>query len=147
MNAGAFLKTLVAYMLSVAATYVLSTAFYTQQVIAKMAAVGAEYSTQQQIDTFFDNFTGLWILGAMIAIALLIGFTVAFFVKRVLKPLAFVAYPAAGAVAMLTMLVLIEQQLGGGAGIVGGARDATGLALQALAGLIGGGVFAGLRPR
>ncbi|WP_428407091.1 hypothetical protein [Hyphococcus sp.] len=147
MNAGAFVKTLVAYVLSVAATYVLSVGFYTQQVIAKMAAVGAEYTAQQQIDTFLKNLTGLWILGAMTAIALLIGFVAAFLVKHFLKPLAPIAYPAAGAAAMLVMLVLIEQQLGGGAGIVGGARDATGLALQALAGLIGGAVFAFMRPR
>ena len=140
-------KTIFAYVLSVAVTYVLATAFYTQQVIAKQAAIGAVYSTSQQIDTFVQNFTGLWIFGAMIAIALLVGFVVAYFVKRILKPLAPVAYPVAGAAAMLGMLVLIEQQLGGRAGIIGGARYAVGLALQSLAGFAGGAVFAFKRPR
>jgi predicted Co/Zn/Cd cation transporter (cation efflux family) len=134
-------------LLAVAVTYVAATAFYTQQVIAKQAAIGAIYSTSQQIDTFTQNFTGLWIFGAMIAIALLVGFIVAYFVKRLVKPLAPVAYPAAGAAAMLVMLTLIEQQLGGGAGVIGGARDAIGLALQALAGFIGGAVFSFKRPR
>ena len=48
---------------------------------------------------------------------------------------------------MLLMIYLIEQQLGGGAGVIGGARDETGLALQALAGFLGGAVFAVARPR
>ncbi len=147
MNAGNVIKTAIAYLLAVIVTYVLSVAFYTQQVIAKMQAVGAVYSGQQQINTFADNLTGLWQLAAMIAIALLIAFIVAFFVKRILKPLAPAAYPVAGGAAILLMLYLIEQQLGGGAGVIGGARDATGLALQSLAGFLGGAVFAFMRPR
>jgi len=147
MNAGNAIKTAIAYLLSVIAAYLLSVAFYTQQVIAKMQAVGAVYSGQQQINTFVDNLTGLWQLAAMIAVALMIAFVVAFFVKRVLKPLAPIAYPAAGGAAILLMLYLIEQQLGGGAGVIGGARDATGLALQTLAGFLGGAVFAFMRPR
>ena len=147
MNAGNAIKTAIAYLLSVIAAYLLSVAFYTQQVIAKMQAVGAVYSGQQQINTFVDNLTGLWQLAAMIAVALLIAFVVAFFVKRILKPLAPVAYPVAGGAAILLMLYLIEQQLGGGAGVIGGARDATGLALQTLAGFLGGAVFAFMRPR
>jgi len=147
MNAGNAIKTAIAYLLSVIAAYLLSVAFYTQQVIAKMQAVGAVYSGQQQINTFVDNLTGLWQLASMIAVALMIAFVVAFFVKRVLKPLAPIAYPAAGGAAILLMLYLIEQQLGGGAGVIGGARDATGLALQTLAGFLGGAVFAFMRPR
>lgn len=147
MNVGKITKTALAYVISIIATYVLSVVFYTQQVIVKMQAVGAVYSSQQQINTYMENLSGLWILGAMIAIALLLGFVVAFFVKRVAKPLAPIAYPVAGAAAILVMLTLIEQQLGGGAGVIGGARDATGLALQALAGLLGGVVFASIRPQ
>lgn len=141
------IRTIVAYLLSVAVTYVIATGFYTQQVIAKQAEIGAVYSTAQQISTFTQNLTGLWIFGAIIAIALLLGFGVAFGVKRLLRPLSPIAYPTAGAAAMLAMIILIEQQLGGGAGIIGGARDALGLTLQCLAGFIGGAVFAIARPR
>ena len=148
MNTGTIMKTGFAYVLCVIVTYVLSVAFYTQQVIAKMAAIGAVYSQQQQINTFVENFTGLFILAATIAVAFIIAFPVAYLVKRyLLKPLAPIAYPVAGGAAMLAMLWLIEQQLGGGAGIIGGARDATGLALQALAGALGGVVFMFKRPR
>lgn len=141
------LRTFIAFTLSVVVTYILASSFYTQQVIAKMAAVGAEYSAQQQLDTYTANYAGLWQLGAMTAIAFLIAFPVAFAVKRVIKPLAAVAYPAAGAAAILVMLAAIEQVLGGGAGVIGGARDAVGLSMQALAGFIGGAVFAFSRPR
>ncbi len=140
-------RTAIAYLLALAVTYVFSVLFNTQQIIAKMEAVGAVYSASQKIDTFLANLTGLALLGAMIAIALLVGFGVAYLVKRVLKPLAPVAYPVAGAAAMLVLLILIEQQLGGGAGVIGGARTATGQALQALAGFLGGTAFAFARPR
>ncbi|MEO1135201.1 MAG: hypothetical protein AAFW68_01160 [Pseudomonadota bacterium] len=140
-------RTIIAYLLSTAATYVVATAFYTQQVIAKQAAIGAVYLPSQQFSTLIQNLTGLWIYGAMIAIALVVGFGVAFFVKRLLQPLAPIAYPTAGAAAMLGMILLIEQQLGGGAGIIGGARDALGLTLQCIAGFIGGAVFATMRSR
>jgi hypothetical protein len=138
-------RTTIAYLLAVAVTYVLATSFYTQQVIAKMAAIGAEYTSAQQIETYAQNFTGLWQFGAAIAIALLAAFVIASYFKRILKPLAPVAYPAAAAAAMPAMLILIEGAVG--SGLMGGARDAAGLSLQALAGFIGGGVFAFARPR
>ena len=141
------LRTFWAYLAAVAGTYLLATTFYTQQVIAKQAEIGAVYTPAQQIDTYVQNFTGLAMYGVIIAIALLLGFTIAAGVKRILKPLAPIAYPTAGAAAMLVMLIFAEQALGGGAGIIGGARDAFGVTLQCLAGFIGGGVFALLRPR
>ena len=82
-----------------------------------------------------------------IAAAFALAFPIAFVVKRFLKPLAPVAYPVAGAAAILFMLWAIEQMLGGGAGVIGGARDAVGLALQGLAGFLGGAAFAFKRPR
>jgi hypothetical protein len=140
-------RTIVAYGLAVAAAYAASVLFYTQQVIAKMAAVGAIYTTGQKIDTFVQNFTGLWQMAAIIAVAFLIALPVAFVLKRVLKPLAPIAYPAAGAAAMVAMIMAIESILGGGAGVMAGARGPVGLTLQALAGFLGGAAFAFARPR
>jgi hypothetical protein len=131
-----------AYVAAAATTYVAAAAFYTQQIIAKQAAIGMVYTPGQQAGTYLANFTGLWLYGSMLAVGLLIGFAVAAGVKRVLKPLAPIAYPAAGAAAVLTVIMLIEAQRGGGAGVIGGARDAPGMALQALAGALGGLVFA-----
>ncbi|WP_425410338.1 hypothetical protein [Hyphococcus sp.] len=140
-------KLFIAYLTSVIAGYALAVLFYTQQVIAKQAEIGAVYTLPQKADTFFQNLSGLWVYACVIAATFLIAFGVAFIVKRALKPLAPFAYPAAGAAGMFVMLILVEQQLGGGAGIIGGARDAFGVTLQCFAGLIGGLVFAMLRPR
>lgn len=138
-------RTVIAFAAAVVATYLLAAVFYTQQVIAKQSAF-AVYTTAQQIDTFVQNLAGLWLYGAMIAVALALAFAIAAVLKRILKPLAPVAYPMAGAAAMAVMITLIEQMLGGGAGVIGGARDAVGLSLQCLAGFFGGLVFAVLRP-
>lgn len=133
-----------AFIASSAVTYTLASAFYTQQVLAKQAAIGAVYTAEQQAATYLDNFLGLApAYGAVLTTALLIGFVVAAFVKRVLKPLAAVAYPIAGAAAVFTAIWSIENLVaGGGVGAMGGARDALGVALQCLAGFAGGVVFA-----
>lgn len=134
-------RTALAFLSSAFTAYILAAAFYTHQILAKQAAIGAIYTAAQQAETYWSNAVGLWAYGIVIAVALGIGFLTAAAVKRVLRPLAPLAYPLAGATAILTALVLIESQLGGGAGIMGGALSAFGMALQAVAGLIGGVVF------
>ncbi len=140
-------KTVIAFIAAVAVAYSLASVFYTMRTLAAHSAVGIQYTQAQQIETYLANFTGLWIYGALIAIALLAGFVVAFAVKKLLPALAPVAYPVAGGAAIYVLLTLVETQLGGGAGIIGGARTGLGVALQCLAGLAGGLVFAVLRPR
>lgn len=143
----AILRTIAAYLAATAGAYVLASIFYTQQIIADQAAIGARYTVGQQAETYLINLSGLWLYGAMIAIALAVGFLVAAGVKRILKPLSLIAYPAAGAAAIFVLLMLVEQQLGGGAGVIGGARTPLGVALQCVAGFAGGLVFAALRAR
>ena len=140
----AFVRTVIAFALATVVAYALAVGFYTQQVVASQTFV--QYTPAQVVETFRYNLSGLWMYGAIIAIALLIGFFVAALVKRVLRPLAPIAYPVAGALAIPLTVVLIEQVLGGGAGIMSGARGAVGLALQGVAGFIGGVVFAVIRP-
>lgn len=140
-------RTLGAFLAAIIAAYIAAGGFYTQQIIAKQAAIGMVYTPAQQVDTYLANYGGLWAYGAILAVALLLGFLVAFGAKRLAKPLAPVAYPVAGAAAVFVAILLIESVLGGGAGVIGGARDALGMGLQALAGGLGGLVFALLRPR
>ncbi len=141
------IKVAAAYIAAVIIAYSLAAAFYTQQVLAKQAEIGAIYTPSQQAQTYFENFIGLApAYGLMMAIALLIGFVVAAGVKRIAAPLASVAYPLAGAAAMWTLVWTIETFVaGGGVGAIGGARDALGVGLQMLAGLAGGVVFELLR--
>ncbi len=138
-----------AFAAAAVTTFVLASVFYTQQVLAKQAAIGARYTAGQQVETYIDNLIGLApAYGLVLTIALLIGFLVAAIVKRVLVPLAPVAYPIAGAAAVSTAIWAIENLVaGGGVGALGGARDAVGIAFQCFAGFAGGVVFAVARPR
>lgn len=142
-----FLKTIFVFVVSVVITYFLATLFYTQQILSGYQAIGAVITTQDQLTTFVENFAGLTIYGVILTIALLVGFLVAWLLKKILRPLALVAYPVAGGVSVFVTIILIESQLGGGAGIIGGARTTIGMALQALAGLVGGIAFELLRPK
>ncbi len=139
----AFVRVILAYGAAVVTTLVLAAAFYTQQVSAKQVEFGAVFTPADYFETYIQNLVGLApAFGAVIAIGLLIAFPVAAAVKRILKPLAPIAYPVAGATAMATAIWAIENLvIGGGVGVIGGARGPVGLGLQALAGALGGVVF------
>ncbi len=140
-------RTVGAFLFAAAATYLLAAVFYTMRVLSGQSAFGVTYTPAQQLETFLANATGLWIYGVLITVALGVAFLIAWGVKKALPLLAPAAYPIAGAAAMFALLTLIETQLGGGAGIIGGARTPIGVALQCMAGLAGGAAFALLRPR
>lgn len=133
-----------AFLAAILATYVLASAFFTQQVLAKQAEIGAIYTPAQQAQTYWSNLVGLWAYGVVLAVGLLIAFVIAAVVKRFVPALAPISFPVAGATAVLVAIHLIEGLLGGGAGVIGGARDLTGLVLQGLAGAFGGVVFSWL---
>lgn len=143
-----FIRSIAAYVAAAIVTYTAASLFYTQQILAKQAAIGAVYTPAQQAATYLANILGLGVYGAVLAVALLIGLIVAAILKRVIKPLAAIAYPLAGAAAVVAAIYFIETTAAaGGAGAIGGARDALGLALQGLAGAIGGLVFALMAAR
>lgn len=136
-------RIIAAYVAAAIVTYTAASLFYTQQILAKQAAIGAVYTPAQQAETYLTNFLGLGVYGTVLTVALLIGLVVAAILKRVIKPLAPIAYPLAGAAAVVAAIYFIETTAAaGGAGAIGGARDAIGLALQGLAGALGGLVFA-----
>lgn len=142
------IRIIAAYLAAAIVTVTLACVFYTLRVLEQQAEIGAVYTPGQQFETYVDNLVGLTVgtmpsYGFVLAIALLIGLVVAAGVKRIIKPLAPIAYPVAGAAAVYTTIWAIETFMtGGGGGAIGGARDALGLAMQCLAGAIGGFVFA-----
>ena len=144
-----FAKLATAFIAATLTTFVLAAGFYTQQVLAKQAEIGVTYPPSLAFQTFLDNLTGLApSYGIVLSFGLLIAFPVAAGVKRILKPLARVAYPIAGATAVFSAIYLIENVVAsGGVGALAGARGALGLSLQMLAGFIGGAAFEMLRPR
>ncbi|MEL6113480.1 MAG: hypothetical protein AAFR20_11820 [Pseudomonadota bacterium] len=139
-----FLRIIFGYILAVIVAVLAASTFYSHQVLAKQEAIGVEFTGAQRLQAYTDNLIGLApSYGGVVAIGLLIAFPVAAGLKRVLKPLAAIAYPAAGAAALFTVVWSIENLMaGGGTGAIGGARDAVGMGLQAVAGALGGLTFA-----
>ncbi len=136
-----------AFVGAAAVTFGLATMFYTHQVLEKRAAIGLEFTPAQKYSNYLDNLVGFAIgtvpsYGMILVIALLIGFVVAAGVKRVLVPLAPIAYPLAGAAAIFVMLWAVETFVAKGSGAFEGASGPVGIALQCFAGFIGGVVFA-----
>jgi hypothetical protein len=136
-------RIILGFVAAVAVAYVLSAASLTQQTLSHYPGLEPDLATY--LSTFGMNVLGLaqgspfvGILGAAMAIA----FMVAALLKRALRPLAPIAYVIAGAVGVPALFVLVENvMLGGGVGAFFGARDAAGMALQAVSGAVGGLVF------
>jgi hypothetical protein len=53
------MRTLAAYIAASLVTAALALSFFTQQVIAKQAAIGVRYTPEQQLQTYVENFLGL----------------------------------------------------------------------------------------
>ncbi|MEK7265481.1 MAG: hypothetical protein AAB227_05210 [Pseudomonadota bacterium] len=126
---------------------VLASAFHTQMVIAALGAAGAAVPFDRRLAMTGDDLIGLLPqFGAVIAIALAIGFLVAAGLRRVLKPLAGIAYPLAGAAAIGVALTAMSMAFDGITPIAG-ARSTLGFGLQCLAGALGGLVFSTIAVR
>lgn len=140
------------FLAAVIVGFLLSVLFMTAYTLANYPGFEVDFSAFSS--TFLLNLQGLATgspFAGILAVAFAIAFAVAAGLKRVLTPLAAIAYPLAGAVAVPALLVIVENvMIGGGVGAFFGARGATGLLLQAVAGAGGGLVFslvAGARRR
>lgn len=140
----AVVRIILGFLAAVASAFVLASAFHTQMVIEALGAAGAAVPLDQRISMTAGDLVGLAPqFGAVIAIALAIGFLVAAGLRRVLKPLAKIAYPLAGAAAIGVALTAMGAAFDGITPIAG-ARTTLGFALQCLAGAFGGLVFAAI---
>ncbi len=143
----------IAFGVAAVVTYVLAATFYAQTIIGELTALGIEVSIADRVQHSIDDIVGmtssafggkLTTYAGVITIALLAAFPIALGVKSVLKPLAPVAYPIAGAAAVGAVVCAIYATQGPGA--IAAIREPVGIALQVLAGLIGGVAFALLKP-
>lgn len=153
----AMFRVLAAFLVSLLGAVTAGSAFASLMVQNAQIAVGGEYTTADRIAGFTEDYQGL-VVGTLfqngmpgsytlvIAIALAVGFLVAFGMKRLIKPLAPIAYPLAGAAAVALTLALMSMQFYSTTPIAG-ARGPLGFGLQMLAGAIGGMIFAALRPK
>ena len=136
---------LFAWLLAAAAAYVVGAAASSHLVLEGLVSIGREVGFGDRLGMIAHD------LGAMLAYlaVILIGFAIAFFVadlvKSLVPALAGIAYPTAGAVAVVTALEIMRLNYG----IVPllGAQDTLGYWLQIGAGVVGGIVFELLRPK
>lgn len=130
------------FVVSAAAAFALASIFHTQMVIDALGKSGAVVSIDTRISMTGSDMIGLAPqFGAVVAIGLAVGFMIAAGLRLVLKPLAPIAYPLAGAAAIAVALALMGMAFDGITPIAG-ARTPFGFALQCLAGGVGGLVFA-----
>ncbi|MFN3958416.1 MAG: hypothetical protein ACK4NP_00725 [Parvularculaceae bacterium] len=139
----AIIRVLAGFLAALAGGFLLSAAFLTLRTLS--AYPGFEVTPANLAETFGMNVSGLAAGSpfiAILAVCFAVAFAVAAALKRIVKPLAPVAYVIAGAAALPALFYLVENvMLGGGVGAFFGARDPADLALQAVAGAAGGIIF------
>ena len=139
-----FLKRLGAWLTAILIVVILAVTLQTQNVIARLGKLGANIGFGDRLSMTAYDISHLGSLYAIfIAIALAIAFLASGLLYRFTKFGRPVIYAVAGAVAILIMLLAMKQTFFG-VHIIAGARDGFGIALQMLAGSIGGWVFAHL---
>ena len=140
------LRVLVSYAAAIVTAAVLACAAATQFMLAGLGNFGMQVTLSDRWSATLHDIVGM---GPPYMMFLSVGFLIAFTVTAIL--LRWVPgsrsawYSAAGAVAIVAILMMIKYSLGGT--VVGAARTLFGLAVQALAGGAGGWLFARLLPR
>ncbi|MCB2112098.1 MAG: hypothetical protein R3C42_08805 [Parvularculaceae bacterium] len=133
-------RTIIGFLAAVIVGFILSVLCLTGYTLAGYPGFDLDFHAFWS--TFILNLQGLATgspFAGILAVAFAIAFAVAAILKRLLKPLAPFAYVIAGAAAVPALLAIVENvMIGGGVGAFYGARGATGLLLQALAGAGGG---------
>lgn len=140
------LRTAAAFAAAVLAGFLAASFLHSQFVLAGLSRVGADIGLDDRLRMTGGDLAGLLpSYGGVLAVALALGFLVAWAAKRWLKPLAPVAYPLAGAAAVAAALWLMRLQFE--MTPVAGARGTWGFLAQCAAGALAGALFARLRPR
>lgn len=135
---------LLAFLAAVAATAVLGSLVQTQLALAALSGLGVEIGFGERLAASGADLLGFAPMYAgVVAAGFLLAFPVAALLTRWLPTLRHRLYALAGAVAILTALLLMRTLLG--LSPVSSARGVNGLALHGLAGAVGGLVFALLR--
>ncbi|MFT4728962.1 MAG: hypothetical protein ACI9UN_003475 [Granulosicoccus sp.] len=132
-------KLSISFALSVVVAYTLASVAHTQQVLSGLLQLGVHIPIADRIAMIAGDWIGLYLYMVVIAIGLLIAFSVMGLLRRVLPVPRALLYGFGGALAMLVILVSMREL--GSLTLIAGARGALGLFLQCVAGAIGGVVF------
>lgn len=145
------MRIVLAFLAAVVGCYFVATTAASGHVLSQLSDMGVELSASQQIGHITHDwfgFTGIFL--PVIVIGLLVAFVVARALLKLdaLANLTTFAYVAAGAVALLSIHILLNLQFD--MHPIAASRSVVGLLLQALAGGVGGWLFAkvgGASPR
>lgn len=123
------------------ATYCLASILHSQMVLAKLVQINVAIPISDWLRmTAYDLWGLLPAYGSAIAVAMLIAMLVAsWLAQHQSRAFSATLFMMAGALAMLVMLLAMQPIMQ--ITLIAGARSASGLALQCLAGLVGGLVF------
>jgi hypothetical protein len=146
MKMNMFLKIIGAFLAAIVTADVLACIGSTQFVLAGLTNMGMDVSIAVRFSATIHDVVGMAPpYAVVIAVAFLLAFAFSALLLRWIPGSRVLWYSASGTVAIIAALLIVEFQLGGM--LVGGARTPMGLAVQGLAGGLGGWVFARLLPR
>jgi hypothetical protein len=146
------LRTILAYAVATAVTFVAASFAHTQMVLNELSALGAPVDAGVRFTTALSDMIGLLASGSppgifaiIIALGMLVAFPAAALTTYLAPNLRWLVFMVAGAAAMFVIFTALKSALG----TVGlfGARGTMGLALQMGAGALGGLVFTILKAR
>ena len=137
------MRIVLAFLVAVVGCYFVATTSASSHVLSQLGDMGVELSATQQLAHISHDwlgFTGIFL--PVIVVGLLIGFVVAYLLLKVdsLSELTTVAYVAAGAMALLAIHILLNLVFD--MHPIAASRTSLGLLLQAVAGGVGGWLFA-----
>ncbi len=135
----------ISWLVAAVVGYACASAASTFITLNQLASLGAEVSLSTRLSSTWADILGLTSYLMVIAIGFLAAFYIASLVKAFIPVLAPIAYPIAGAGAIMTALELMKWQFD--IYPIAGAQDPIGYWMQIAAGAIGGLVFELLRPK
>lgn len=131
------IRTLAGFLVAVILTYVFGAIFISQGNLAQVAALGLDVDMGTRVQAAIHDVTHMTQLYLpILAVALLIGLSVARLVMIYLPDLRMIGFTLAGFVALIAVHVIIEAVVGVSG--IAPTRFLDGLLLQGLAGAIGG---------
>lgn len=134
-------RRLVGFALAVLVTAALSSLIQTLRVHAGLSAMGVEIPLGLRLSAISHDLLGFApTYAAIVAAGFLIAFLVVGLIRRYASRAGRWLHALAGGAAILTALLTMEALLG--MSVIAGARGTLGIALFALAGVIGGALFA-----
>lgn len=140
----AFLHLYIPFILAWLITFIVASVLQTQMVLYGLSQLDVEIGLSKRLLMTWQDIAGLLpTYGLVILLGLSIGFGVAKLIYKFTNLSRTYLLPLAGALSMLAILLAMQPILG--VTLLAGARTATGIALQMLAGLIGGVSFIYIR--